>query len=222
MYSVQTPPMQQKAPMVQPNLEVIAKKPTFQVSLPYREEIAWPPCCIQCGSFLALRDNIITASFKSGEYGIAEKTTTQTFLGSKICKKCATKQARFVLILLGIAFGFSILSGVGWFLLWWMISLSIAITIVLFFATILVGSMVHHFAGEAPPIEVEVQTESKLIGNIRPIKYDFVFRNKKYAFDFAKANGVMSYHICEHCGLQMLTDASKNYEYCLNCNTVMN
>lgn len=224
MYPAQTPPqptVQPKAPTVQPNLEVIAKKPTFQVSLPYREELTWPPYCIQCGSYLHLRDYLVTGSFKSGEYGIAEKTTTKVFPGAKICKSCATKQSRFWLITLGIGTGIAITCMVLWYLLWGSIGYAIAMCITPMFATFGVGFILYHIVAEKPPIEVEVQTESKFIGNIRATMYDFVFRNKKYAFEFAKSNSMMSYHTCGQCGLQMLTDASKNYEYCLNCNTVM-
>lgn len=206
----------------------------WAVNLPYREILIWPSYCALCGNPHPDAETTVETQFKKGDYGVAKVDTHLTFSGIKICRGCK-KKVTIKNIAAGLTasiwFVTSLVAFGGIMAILFMLApntskfglsmgscisgLVIGIAVAVLFHLKVVSRV-----GGIHPVTLGVRTEKMNelgLGSVKPLLLKMSFRNKRYAYDFAKANGAMLNIVCNKCKTYLLKDPEKNLQYCINC-----
>ena len=88
------------------------------------------------------------------------------------------------------------------------------------FLMFFLGRLFIRSRAEKPALRIEVGTDKVLGSNIRPTYLNFFFRNRRYAYEFAKSNSVILLKNCRKCG-NPLTEGPKEYHFCVTCDELV-
>lgn len=199
--------------------EWLAKKPIYEVFLPGDPHIIWPKKCSLCCK--SDPDEVMekTVVYQSGEYLIVSNNKYVNIGGIPVCGECNksmphVEQSDLVIGLIGLSvcialalFSYFVLKNTFVCLLVPLVALVFGIVIALKFA----------FRTKESALAIDIRTESKAIGKIRPLWMRIKFRSRMFAYEFAEKNGLLMAEFCEECGQRMLLDPRTKRLYCLMC-----
>ena len=204
------------------------------VNLTYRERLIWPSYCALCGNPHPDAETTVETQFKKGDYFIANVDTHLTFRNIKICSGCKKKVTKRNLaagLTASIGFVTALVVFIGIMAILFVMAPNISkmgISIGSCISGVVVGGVVAFIfqtkvvskTGGIHPVTLIVRTEKMNeleLGSVKPLFLKLSFRNKKYAFDFARANGALVNIVCNKCKTQLIMNPEKNLQYCINC-----
>jgi hypothetical protein len=202
----------------------VNKNPKYKVIIPYKEPVPYPHHCALCCKSHATEENTYLAFFNRKNYGIKAKQEKMEFKGSKLCPDCKnrTDMSKGELILLAVSVILCILTGtIITFLNFETICLNFIIGAVGAFWLYFLGRLFIKSRAEKPPMKIEILTDKVLGGDIKPNNLKFLFRNRRYAYEFAKSNGTIRLENCNLCNNPLIM-GPKDDAYCPTCNKYFN
>jgi hypothetical protein len=198
----------------------VMDKAQFTVFLPRTEEVQWPNCCSLCCSQFPGHTKKISVAFKSGEYIVAHDNAVVSFKNVPFCENCfeRTSYTTGEKILTVVSLVLAIVAAS--FLIAWNYNYAcfgIILGIGTFFGVFIVGSTMLRKKSEHASVEMSIETETKFVGKKKPIWIKFKFRNRKYAYMFARENNALGPHTCNVCKNPLLHNLETTSWYCLTC-----
>ncbi len=169
----------------------IAVQPKYEVTLPMREQIIWPQKCSLCTTAHHSSTITVQDTFESANYAVARKKTTLKFKNVPICEDCKKKTSfsigQAIMIVLGLVLGGAVFMSVVLIDDAYFCGACLGgIGVILLFFLLATFAMRHKV--EAQPVTLKVETDGETLGNKRPVKMVFKFRNSKYMEEFAALN----------------------------------
>ncbi len=169
----------------------IAVQPKYVVTLPMREQVQWPQKCSLCTTMHHSSNLTVQDTFESANYAVARKKTTISFKNVPICDGCKKRTGfsigQAIMIVLGIVLGGAVFMSVVLIDDAYFCGACLGgIGVILLFSLLATFAMRHKV--EAQPVTLKIETDGEALGNKRPVKMIFKFRNSKYMEEFATLN----------------------------------